>query len=536
MAAKAPPDRGRFESENPFDSLGEEEAGEKIIKTVKKQPKRVKFSPWEHSPTLFENGPKPHEGKYIVIETTSGTKLTEMSLFTVEAVLKQIAPGYISADQMRDGKILLLTKDQKTAKQALAMTQVNGICQIKVTEHNDLNQVKGTVYSEDLMKENLEELKEKLKSEKVVDVRRVTKMENGAPTNTPLHILTFESKSLEPSVKIGWKVLPLRKYYSSPLKCTKCLILGHTKKNCKETVEYCRGCALPRHEGNCTRKACRNCPTAEKPHSSNNECPKIIAEKAIIEIKEDLKIPYFKARLEFQKRVDKAAKTAETQAHIQQQQEMYRNKTFAQVATNASHDAVQQQILKTLEILQRKIENLEKNQIEKKTVPKRKKRPSSESATNSSADESEIELIKPQQQQSEPEKTNNNQKNNIHNNNDDFFTLDGETVSGISSTRMATTNSTNTQNMEYINLDYDSKEITGPFESIAQQTNATLIQSSKPQTRQQQQQITAGQKQKTDTVMDFEVDNKYLKRPITAQQPVHKTMPNDGKKKKTPKN
>jgi hypothetical protein len=154
-----------------------------------------------------------------------------------------------------------------------------------VTEHNDLNRVKGTIFCEDLMKESVEELKERLKDQKVVDVRRITKMENGEPKDTSLHILTFDCKALEPSVKIGWKILPMRKYYSSPLKCSQCLILGHTKKNCKETQYFCRGCALPRHSGECTRKARRNCPDANPPHSSTDECPKLMVEKAIIEIK-----------------------------------------------------------------------------------------------------------------------------------------------------------------------------------------------------------------------------------------------------------
>jgi hypothetical protein len=144
MEGKVPHDRGRIASDNPFDSLGEEEAGQ-LVNTNKKpqqlkKTKKVKYSPWEFFPTLFENGPQLHAGKYLVVETTAGPKLTDLSVFTVEAVLHQIALNYISADRIRDGKILLLTKDQKSVKNALTMTEIKGICKIKVTEHNESNE------------------------------------------------------------------------------------------------------------------------------------------------------------------------------------------------------------------------------------------------------------------------------------------------------------------------------------------------------------------------------------------------------------
>jgi hypothetical protein len=172
MAAKAPPDRGSFVSDNVFDSLGEEEAGEitKNVKSPKSKAKKVKYSPWEFSPTLFEDKPKSHEGKYVIIETTTGAKLTEMSVFTAETIIRHIAPNYVSADKMRDGKILVLTKDERSAKHALTITEVKGICQVKVTEHGDLNQVRDTIYCEELKNENVEEIKERLKTQKVTDV------------------------------------------------------------------------------------------------------------------------------------------------------------------------------------------------------------------------------------------------------------------------------------------------------------------------------------------------------------------------------
>jgi hypothetical protein len=533
MAANSPPDGGGYESENKFNSLGEAEAGEVINTTTRKsrKQKRTKYTPWEFSPTLFDDSPKQHEGKYLVVETTSGAKLTDLSVFTVEAVLRFIAPNYVSADKLRDGKMLILTKDARSAKHAMTITEVKGVCNVKVTDHNDLNYVKASVYCEEIMNERLEDIKEQLKSQNVTDVARITRMERGKAVDTPLHILTFNSSKLEETVKIGWKVLKLRKYYPSPLKCTKCLIYGHTKKNCPEANEFCRGCAMVRHEGECTRVGCRSCPNADPPHKSGDEtCPKLNEEKAIIQIKEDMKIPYFRARLEFEKRVEKAAKTAETQQKIQEQQDMYRNRTFAQITTQ---DNVQQQILGMLEKLQKKIENLEKNQFANKatTTVQKRKRHTSVSHVNSSADDTDIDLIthtptnqveKQSQQQQETQTEKHHTDNTIsdsNNNHDDveMIVSDTDNAVGLSLAGESTDVAVTTGNAQFISEArfMEFKELSQTFESIQQKVHAT-----RQQTQQQLDQPT--------TKIEFDKNNK----PVKRLQSATKKSSIDGKPKK----
>jgi hypothetical protein len=84
------PERERFESQNPYDSLGEAEASEPF--GTMRKPRKTKYVSWEYSPTIFENTPRAHEEKYLVIETTSGPKLTELSGFTVDIVLNNNTP------------------------------------------------------------------------------------------------------------------------------------------------------------------------------------------------------------------------------------------------------------------------------------------------------------------------------------------------------------------------------------------------------------------------------------------------------------
>jgi hypothetical protein len=260
-----------------------------------------------------------------------------------------------------------------------------------VTLHNDLNRVQGTIYSEELLKENIETLKTELIKQNIVDVRRISRMENGQPKDTPLHILTFDSNVLQETVKIGWISFHVRKYYPTPLRCSKCLVLGHTKKNCAETIEYCRGCALERHAGECTRKACRNCPNTTDHSSNEAACPKSAEQKAIIQIQTDKKIPYFKAKIEFRRRQQKAAQNAETDRQVQQQQEMYRQRTFAEV-TGQQND-IQQQILRALEILNEKILKLENTRQPKAKKGHKKKTETNINLEDNSSEDSDTSII-----------------------------------------------------------------------------------------------------------------------------------------------
>jgi hypothetical protein len=507
-----PPDRGGggLLVTNMYERLNEEEAGPSHQNNNNNNNKRNKrkFSPWEHSPTLFDDKNRMHEGKYVMIETTTAPALTEYSMFTVETILKFVAPGYVSADKIRGGKILLLTKDKQSAEKALLIKNIPNLCNINVTLHNDLNRIQGSIYSEDLMKEDLEKLQTELKKKNVVEIRRVTRRENEEIKDTPLHILTFECNSLEPTIKIGWMSFPLRKYYPSPLRCSKCLVLGHTKKNCSETIEYCRGCAMERHPGNCTRKACRNCPKSNDHSTNDPDCPKSAEEKAIIQIKTDQKIPYFKAKLEFRKRQQKAAQNAEITAQIQEQQMMYRNKTYAQI-TNQDEN-VQQQILKTLMALQEKIEKLEgivhssPQQPEKspKTKPKTTEKENlSSEQSDDMMDQSKLihtPLAKATEYLSEDH-------TNIVTQNDSSINLTSITNHNLQQTPEQHIAQNNTQKQFF------------SFEHLAQQQAPTLLQLQQQHQQQQQQQQKYQQLQKqNDNKMEYEDEAKGIKRPIQS--------------------
>jgi hypothetical protein len=87
-----------------------------------------------------------------------------------------------------------------------------------------------------------------------------------------------------------------------------------------------------------------------------------------------------------------------------------------------------------------------------------------------------------------------------------------------------------------INQGYNSSNITDLFLPTSNQIHSTMQQQLSPPhhpiIQQQQQQ----QQQRQQDTMDFEDDNKVLKRPNPAQSPTQSTPSIDGKKNKIPKN
>jgi hypothetical protein len=225
-----------------------------------------------------------------------------------------------------------------------------------------------------------------------------------------------------------------------------------------------------------------------------------------------MKIPYFKAKLEYQRQVEKAKKNEETEKQIRDQQELYRNKTFAQVAAK---DDFQQQILKTLEILQRKIENIEKKQqVNQSQTSKRKKRPSETNNSTTTSEETDFEPTETQQSINEQTETTSQVIKTIA---DIYNHIADVDISTFSESACG------------------SQEIVMSSEIIpeTQQTNPTCGTRPKMAPTIIQQQKEQHPNDKFNDSMDYEDEKKELKR-TNRTRTVHKTSPYDGKKKKTP--
>jgi len=86
------------------------------------------------------------------------------------------------------------------------------------------------------------------------------------------YIITFARTKLPPMIKLAeWHREIVEVYIPTPMRCIKCQLLGHTKKNCSKQIEYCSKCAQEGHRfSNCTNEPfCVNC-SGKHPSSDRN--------------------------------------------------------------------------------------------------------------------------------------------------------------------------------------------------------------------------------------------------------------------------
>lgn len=91
--------------------------------------------------------------------------------------------------------------------------------EVEVIPHNTLNYCKGVVVCSDLLNCDVEEIKNNLNRESVVEVKRITARKDGNIVNTASLIVTFNKVTLPNKIKAGIHVLPVRPYILAPLRC-----------------------------------------------------------------------------------------------------------------------------------------------------------------------------------------------------------------------------------------------------------------------------------------------------------------------------
>jgi hypothetical protein len=87
-------------------------------------------------------------------------------------------PGSLEAKPMRDGRILVLAKNQETVSKAIQKgNNYYDICNLKTTRMDNMNTCQGTVFGRALLTESLEDLAESLKSYQVSKIERIESIE-----------------------------------------------------------------------------------------------------------------------------------------------------------------------------------------------------------------------------------------------------------------------------------------------------------------------------------------------------------------------
>ncbi|KAK5641824.1 hypothetical protein RI129_010371 [Pyrocoelia pectoralis] len=203
---------------------------------------------------------------------------------------------------------------------------------------------KGVVYCRDLLNCTIDEIKENLKSQGVVDVRRIRTRRDGEFTDTANHILTFNVTKLPRVIQAAFYPLQVRPYIPNPLRCFNCQRFGHSSVNCKHDKRCV--CGKPTHEGLwCDEPIV--CPNCQGPHKAIAKiCAVYKQELKIQEVKVVHRLSYFDAK----KKVDTMVTPS---------------RPFAEVANTPARVSIQ-----SVQAVEPEIKSIDVKELEKELLPR----------------------------------------------------------------------------------------------------------------------------------------------------------------------
>lgn len=249
-------------------------------------------------------------GKFMIIESAEESSaevssadekpktLADISAFLIEKTIQCYCGEVESIKKTRDGKILVLTKNAKSAKNLQKLENL-GEEKVKVSEHSTLNKCRVVVVCRDVIGDDEKTIAENLAPQGVTKVKRIMKKVNGKLVKTAALEITMNTPNEPTSLKIAYTRVPTRPYYPRPRRCYKCLKFGHISVSC-EANQLCWRCAEEDHGKDviCENPIkCINCDNGSHT-STSNKCPKYVKEMAVIRIKVDKNISYEEARKE----------------------------------------------------------------------------------------------------------------------------------------------------------------------------------------------------------------------------------------------
>lgn len=253
---------------------------------------------------------------YLLMKSTDANKvLTRLSVFGVQKGLEGITSQISEVSPQRNGELLILAKTKNAAAALLKAKTLGGLCNVECYEHPFLNSAKAIIYCPALMDMEENDIVAGLKSQGVIEVRKIKKFKDGTLITTPLLIITVNTPEIPKVIKVGYLQVEARIYIPSPLRCTVCQKYGHGKKRCGDIggTPTCGNCAekvtLEEPHNNCTKtKKCANC-EADHP-SSDKTCSKYKQEAEITKIKTVDRVSFRVARQKYADTIQKQQLTA----------------------------------------------------------------------------------------------------------------------------------------------------------------------------------------------------------------------------------
>ena len=138
------------------------------------------------------------------------------------------------------------------------------------------------------------EIRDKLKTQGVVEVHRVTVKKEGKviPTNTLF--LTFNGPDIPKEIVVGCLKVKVELFVPNPLRCFNCNKFGHTSQRCRKTAK-CQRCGKDKRKEQCDGSLiCSNC---KGPRAvSAKDCLVWKKEKEIQRIRVEKRISFPEAR------------------------------------------------------------------------------------------------------------------------------------------------------------------------------------------------------------------------------------------------
>ena len=190
----------------------------------KKNPNKIEVLPGIYESNSYE--------KYLSFSLENEQKLENLDIFDVHREIVNCIGREPKISPRGDATLLIeaATPEESEKLQKLKIINGNGA---KCVPHKTLNQSKGTVYSKELLHYSEEKLREEFENQKVVEVKRIMKKENGSLRPTPLLIITFDLLKLPNTLSAAWYRLNIRPYIPSPRRCYYCQMFGHVNTTCR---------------------------------------------------------------------------------------------------------------------------------------------------------------------------------------------------------------------------------------------------------------------------------------------------------------
>ena len=234
--------------------------------------------------------------RFFLIESNEERKITSLSPFLIEKVLCGIVGEPKSVKSLYSSGQLLIEITKKAQADNIFKTTKFFDLKVKVTPHASLNSSKGVVRCPELKGVSDDEIRENLKEEGVIHVRRFKIKKNGNLISTNTFVFTFNSPKRPDKIKIGFLRCEVSAYVPNPLRCYHCQQYGHHELRCNRDPVF-GNCAGPvAHDVDRCKNAtkCANCGQGHRANSK--ECPVWNKEREILRIKYTNDISFVEAR------------------------------------------------------------------------------------------------------------------------------------------------------------------------------------------------------------------------------------------------